>query len=112
MDRTFPDEVLRRSALPVAVATSAAARPLFVPFPMSFFFARVLLVLVCSSSVAFAANAIPAEHRIGGFAIGPQAYSFRFFTLFEAIEKAEQTGSKVIELGVGLQLSAERPVVF
>jgi sugar phosphate isomerase/epimerase len=61
---------------------------------------------------AFAGGPIPAEHRIGGFAIGPQAYSFRFFTLFEAIEKTEQTGGKVIELGVGLKLSAERPVVF
>ena len=59
-----------------------------------------------------AANPIPAEYRIGGFAVGPQAYSFRFYTLFEAIEKAEQTGAKVIELGTGAKVSAERPVVF
>ena len=55
---------------------------------------------------------IPGEFRIGGFAVGPQAYSFRFFTLFEAIEKTQQTGGKVIELGTGLKISAERPIVF
>jgi sugar phosphate isomerase/epimerase len=80
---------------------------------MSFSFSHArLLLFLCSCSIGFAGNPIPAEYRIGGFAIGPQAYSFRFFTLFEAIEKAEQTGAKVIELGVGLKVSAERPVVF
>jgi sugar phosphate isomerase/epimerase len=79
-----------------------------------FFRAHSLLAMfaVLSTTVAFAGGPIPAEYRIGGFAIGPQAYSFRFFTLFEAIEKTEQTGGKVIELGVGLKLSAESPVLF
>ena len=70
------------------------------------------LLSIGFASLACAANPIPAEYRIGGFAIGPQAYSFRFFTLFEAIEKAEQTGAKVIEFGVGLKLNTENPVVF
>jgi sugar phosphate isomerase/epimerase len=69
------------------------------------------LFLVLSSAVAFAAP-IPDEFRIGGFAVGPQVYSFRFYTLFEAIEKTEQAGGKVVELGTGLKVSAEHPVVF
>ncbi len=32
------------------------------------------------------AEPIPAEYRIGGFAIGCQAYTFNRFTAFEAIE--------------------------
>ncbi|HRE80949.1 MAG TPA: sugar phosphate isomerase/epimerase [Opitutaceae bacterium] len=59
-----------------------------------------------------AATPIADELKIGGFAVGPQAYSFRFFTLFEAIDKTAQTGSRVIELGTGLKLSPERQDVF
>ena len=69
-----------------------------------------LLRLIAAS--AHAANPIPDEYRIGGFAIGPQGFSFRFFTLFEAIEKTEQTGSKVIELPTGLKLSPDNSKVF
>jgi sugar phosphate isomerase/epimerase len=76
---------------------------------------RVLLALlpfVLGAATGFAAAPIPAEYRIGGFAIGPQVYSFRFFTLFEAIEKCAQTGGLAIELGTNQKLSAENPVVF
>jgi sugar phosphate isomerase/epimerase len=55
--------------------------------------------------------AIPDEYKIGGFAIGVQAYSFNRFTLFEAIEKAEQTGGKTIELFPRQKLSKEQPNV-
>ena len=54
---------------------------------------------------------IPAESRIGGFAIGCQAYSFNRFTLFEAIEKTELTGSKVIEFFPGQALSPDQRAV-
>jgi hypothetical protein len=37
---------------------------------------------------AFAANPITDDLKQGGFAIGPQAYSFNRFSAFEAIEKA------------------------
>jgi sugar phosphate isomerase/epimerase len=53
------------------------------------------------------AESIPDQYRIGGFAIGCQAYSFNRFTVFEAIEKTEQTGSKVIEFFPGQALSPE-----
>lgn len=76
---------------------------------------RVLLTLlpfIVAAAPGFSATPIPAEYRIGGFAIGPQVYSFRFFTLFEAIEKCAQTGGRAIELGTNHKLSAEKPVVF
>ena len=72
----------------------------------------VAIALLPLAQTASVGAPIPAEYHVGGFAIGPQAYSFRFFTLFEAIEKTAQTGGKVIELGTGLKLSAEKPVVF
>jgi len=54
------------------------------------------------------ADPIPAANRIGGFAIGCQAYSFNRFTLFEAIEKTAETGSKVIEFFPGQALSRDQ----
>ncbi|MEZ0389711.1 MAG: sugar phosphate isomerase/epimerase, partial [Verrucomicrobium sp.] len=58
------------------------------------FLAAGSLAVMCS---LFAANPIPDTVKQGGFAIGPQAYSFNRFTAFEAIEKAEKAGAKVIE---------------
>ncbi len=58
---------------------------------------------------AAAAGKIPAEHRIGGWALGAQAYSFNRFSAFEAIEKTAQTGGKVIEFYPGQKLSPEEP---
>ncbi|MFZ4765056.1 MAG: sugar phosphate isomerase/epimerase, partial [Roseimicrobium sp.] len=44
-----------------------------------------------------AANPLTDDLKQGGFAIGPQAYSFNRFTAFEAIEKAQAAGAKCIE---------------
>lgn len=66
----------------------------------------VAAVAACSAFLTLA-SPIPDEFRIGGFAIGCQAYSFNRFTLFEAIEKTEQTGSKVVEFFPGQALSPE-----
>lgn len=71
--------------------------------------ASFLAVLAIGLS-AFA-DPIPASHHVGGFAIGCQAYSFNRFTLFEAIEKTEQTGSKVIEFYPGQALSPDRRTI-
>ncbi len=54
---------------------------------------------------------IPAEYRIGGFAAGCQAYTFNRFTAFEAIEKTEAAGGKVIEFYPGQPLSPEERTV-
>jgi sugar phosphate isomerase/epimerase len=54
---------------------------------------------------------ISDDAKINGFAIGVQAYSFNRFTLFEAIEKAEQTGGKTIEFYPRQKLSKEEPAI-
>lgn len=54
---------------------------------------------------------IPDAYKIGGFAVGPQAYTFNRFTVMEAIENADRTGSRIIELYPGQRLSPEQPDV-
>jgi sugar phosphate isomerase/epimerase len=58
-----------------------------------------------------AENQIPDEYKTGGFFIGCQAYTFRLFTVFEAIEKTADAGGKVIEFFPGQKLSKEEPNV-
>lgn len=58
---------------------------------------------------AFAANPIPDDVKQGGFAVGPQAYSFNRFTAFEAVEKAAEAGAKCIEFYPGQKLSPDKP---
>lgn len=68
-----------------------------------------LTAVLCLPSVVRAADPIPDEYRIGGFAIGCQAYTFNQFTVFEAIEKTAQAGGKVIEFYPGQKLSTAEP---
>ena len=74
---------------------------------------RLLLSLAGASALAatlaFAANPITDDLKQGGFAIGPQAYSFNRFTAFEAVEKAQAAGAKCIEFYPGQKLSPEKP---
>ncbi len=63
------------------------------------------------TSTASAVVQIPDEYKQGGFAIGCQAYSFNHYTVFEAIEKTAETGSKVIEFYPGQSLSKEEPKI-
>jgi sugar phosphate isomerase/epimerase len=74
-------------------------------------FRSSLAVTALFATLTLTAAPIPAENRVGGFAIGCQAYSFNRFTLFEAIEKTEQTGSKVIEFFPGQALSPDQRTV-
>jgi sugar phosphate isomerase/epimerase len=55
------------------------------------------------------ASPIPDECRIGGFAIGCQAYSFKNFSAVEAVQKTAQAGGKVIEFYPGQKFSLEEP---
>lgn len=68
-------------------------------------------VLLASSSVstASAAEPVPAENRIGGFALGCQAYSFNRYSALEAVEKTAQAGGKVIEFYPGQRLAPDAP---
>ena len=54
---------------------------------------------------------IPDDCKIGGFALGCQAYTFNRFIAFEAIEKTAQAGGKTIEFYPGQKLSPDKPNV-
>lgn len=76
-----------------------------IPFPI------LALALLSALSVPgpLQAGPIPDSCKIGGFAVGCQAYSFNRYTVFEAIEKTAATGSKVIEFYPGQRLSKDDP---
>lgn len=57
----------------------------------------------------FAGVQISEECKQGSFAIGCQAYTFRFFSAMEAIEKTAQAGGKIIEFYPGQKFSTEEP---
>ena len=57
------------------------------------------------------AATFPDELKVGGFAVGCQAYTFNRFSVFEAIEKTASTGAKVIEFFPGQKLSTTEPDV-
>ena len=63
------------------------------------------------SFAALTANAapIPETCQTGGIAIGCQAWTFKNFTVMEAIDKTAAAGGKVIELYPGQKLSLEQP---
>ena len=55
------------------------------------------------------ATPIPDDCKTGGFAIGCQAWTFRKYTVMEAIDKTAQAGGKVIEFYPGQSFSPEHP---
>jgi hypothetical protein len=50
---------------------------------------------------------IPNEHKISGFAVGCQAWSFNHFTVFEAIEMTAKAGGRTIEFYPGQKLAPD-----
>ena len=73
---------------------------------------RSLAACVALASLTTSAQVkLPDDQRVGGFAIGCQAYSFNRFSLFEAIEKTDQSGGRCIEFYPGQKLSKEEPNV-
>jgi sugar phosphate isomerase/epimerase len=69
------------------------------------------LVLAITLNV-FSAERIPDEYRVGGFVVGCQAYTFKNFTVFEAIEKIAQSGGKTIEFFPRQAVSSDIKVIF
>ncbi|MDI6402164.1 TIM barrel protein [Balneolaceae bacterium ANBcel3] len=55
---------------------------------------------------------IPEEYKIGGLAVGLQAYTFNRYSVMEAIEKTYRAGGRVIELYPGQRLSPDQPDVY
>src|SRR6202000_1845623 len=67
-----------------------------------------LSALVITSAVAVP---IPDSCRTGGFAVGCQAWTFKQFTVMEAIDKTADAGGKVIEFYSSQKLSKDQPNV-
>ncbi len=61
---------------------------------------KILLSLILAAASSFAAT-IPDSAKVGQFFAGCQAYSFRMYTVFEAMDKTAQCGGKTIEFYPG-----------
>jgi hypothetical protein len=66
--------------------------------------------ILLAAFTSFAAP-IPDDCKIGGFAIGCQAWTFNNYTVMEAIDKTAAAGGKIIEFYPGQKLSPEQPDV-
>lgn len=71
----------------------------------------LIAALTIFTTLAPAVPPIPDDLKTGGFAVGCQAWTFNKFTVFEAIEKTQQAGGKVIEFFPGQKLSPAEPGV-
>jgi len=69
----------------------------------------VVAFSLCLAALVTRATPIPADCQIGGFALGCQAWSFKEYTVFEAIDKTAEAGGKVIEFYGGQRYSADKP---
>ena len=70
----------------------------------------LLLAIVMLSSTSFAQ--FPQEVKIGGFALGPQMWSFKLFTFAEGVHKAKEAGANVIEAFPGQQICPKDEAKF
>jgi sugar phosphate isomerase/epimerase len=69
---------------------------------------KTLLLLSLFAASTFAAP-IPETAKVGEFFAGCQAYSFRLFSVLEAIDKTAAAGGKTIEFYPGQKFSTEKP---
>ena len=67
-----------------------------------------LLLSLLFATASFAAT-IPEAAKVGQFYAGCQAYSFRMYNVFEAIDKTAQCGGKTIEFYPGQKFSTAKP---
>lgn len=74
-------------------------------------FCSLMLASWTGLPARLAAAPIPEETRIGGFAVGCQAWTFNRFSAFEAVEKTALAGAKVIEFFPNQKFSPEQPDV-
>ncbi len=66
---------------------------------------------LCVSTMTTFATPIPEDCRIGGFALGCQAWAFKDYSVVGAIDKTAAAGGKVIEFFPGQKFSPEQPDV-
>lgn len=69
----------------------------------------VLTLGVIFNSRSAGAVPIPDDCRIGGIALGCQAWTFREFSVLEAIDKTAAAGGKIIEFYPGQKFSPDQP---
>lgn len=74
-------------------------------------FACLILIAAINSLAILTCSAVPIPEscQIGGIALGCQAWTFREFTVMEAIQKTAEAGGKVIEFYPGQKFSLEQP---
>lgn len=67
-------------------------------------------ILGCTAILAPSAQAapIPDDLKIGGFALGCQAWTFHTLSVFDAIDRTSKAGGKTIEFFPGQSLSPDR----
>ncbi len=69
-----------------------------------------VLAFACGlAPMTMSATPIPDDCRIGGFALGCQAWTFKEYTVMEAIDKTAAAGGKVIEFYAGQKFSPDQP---
>ena len=74
-------------------------------------FAKILTIAggLCVAGLSAQAEPIPADCQTGGFSLGCQAWTFKEFSVMEAIDKTADAGGKVIEFFPGQKFSADKP---
>jgi sugar phosphate isomerase/epimerase len=63
----------------------------------------------CLAGLTASAVLIPENCDIGGFALGCQAWTYKEYTVMEAIDKTAEAGGKIIEFYPGQKFSPEQP---
>ena len=77
--------------------------------PHTALFATLSLFTFAAAAASTVSGApIPDDCKIGGFAVGCQAWTFNRFSAMEAVEKTALTGSKVIEFYPGQKFSPDQ----
>jgi sugar phosphate isomerase/epimerase len=77
---------------------------------LSYFLPAVLSATFFATASAIAVS-IPDDCKTGGFALGCQAWTFKNFTVFEAIDKTAEVGGKVIEFFPGQTVSEDEDLL-
>ena len=72
-------------------------------------FSRLAMGFCLLAGISVSATPIPKSCQINGIALVCQAYSFKEFSVFEAIDKTAATGGKVIEFYPGQSYGSEKP---
>lgn len=72
----------------------------------------LLLATLPLFALSLRAADLPDSIKVGSYAVGCQAYTFKAFSVFEAIEKTAAAGGKTIEFFSKQKLSPEQPDVI